>query len=64
MDASAIEKGSRRSQLLRAIRSVDDAIEELGRRGQIVGLQRLRADLHAALRLHDRRAGSTSSGLA
>jgi hypothetical protein len=48
-----LETASRRSQLVRALRSVDQAIDKVGERGEVTGLQRLREDLCAALRLHD-----------
>jgi hypothetical protein len=44
---------SRRLQLVRALRSVDQAIEKVDERGEVTGLHRLREDLCAALRLHD-----------
>jgi hypothetical protein len=48
-----LETASRRSQLVRALRSVDQAIEKVDECGEVTGLQRLREDLRAALRLHD-----------
>jgi hypothetical protein len=50
-----LETAARRSQLVRALRSVDAAIEKLAERGEVTGLHRLRDDLRAALRLHDGR---------
>lgn len=50
-----LETATRRPQLLRALRSVDTAIEKLAARGEVTGLHRLREDLRAALRLHDGR---------
>ena len=48
-----LETTSRRSQLVRALRSVDQAIDKVGERDEVTGLNRLREDLRAALRLHD-----------
>ena len=48
-----LETASRRSQLVRALSSVDQAIERFDERGEVTGLQRLREDLCAALRSHD-----------
>ena len=53
LTSSSPETASRRSQLVRALRSVDQAIEKVGERGEVTGLQRLREDICAALRLHD-----------
>jgi hypothetical protein len=57
-----LEIATRRSQLVRALRSVDTAIERLAERGEVTGLHRLREDLRAALRLHDRRPTPALSG--
>jgi hypothetical protein len=48
-----LETASRRSQLVRALRSVDKAIERVDEGGEVTGLHRLREDLCAALRLYD-----------
>jgi hypothetical protein len=50
-----LENATLRLQLLRALRSVDTAIEKVTERGEVTGLHRLREDLRAALRLHDGR---------
>jgi hypothetical protein len=52
-----LETAARRSQLERALRSVEAAIEKLAERGEVTGLHRLRDDIRAALRLHDNRPG-------
>ena len=51
----ALETAARRSQLERALRSVETAIEKLAERGEVTGLHRLREDIRGALRLHDGR---------
>ena len=48
-----LESARRRSQLVRALGSVEAAIERLAEGGEVTGLHRLREDLRAALRLHD-----------
>ena len=48
-----LETAFRRSQLVRALSSVDQAIERVDGRGEVTGLHRLREDLCVALRLHD-----------
>lgn len=53
----AVETAARRSQLVRALRSVDEAIEKLDERGEVIGLDRLREDLRSALRLTDQGRG-------
>lgn len=59
-----LETAARRSQLVRALRSVDAAIEKLAERGEVTGLHRLREDLRAALWLYDGRPGPELPGLA
>jgi hypothetical protein len=59
-----LEPAARRSQLVRALRSVETAIEKLAERGEVTGLHRLREDLRAALRRHDGRPGPELPGRA
>jgi hypothetical protein len=51
ISCSEIVTAVRRKQLVRALRSVDTALEKLEERGQVTGLHRLRDDLRAELRL-------------
>jgi len=52
-----LETAARRSQITRALSSVDTAIEKLAERGEVTGLHRLREDLRATLRQQVGRPG-------
>jgi hypothetical protein len=49
--AAPVDVETRRVRLIRTLESIDEAISRLGPRAEISGLERLRADVAAALRL-------------
>ena len=53
MTPVAAEAEARRLRLARALESIDSAIARLDLRAEITGLERLRSDIAAALRLAD-----------